>query len=98
MRHTRGFTKLAALASVAGVLAGCATMKVRSFAERGADVTRYRTYAWDTTDPQSTGDPRLDNNPFFRERVQVAADREMSAHGFEKAQNGRPDLTLHIHA
>jgi len=84
-----------------GVLlsSACATMQVNSFVERGADVTRYRTYTWASPDAQATGDPRLDNNPFFRERIQAQVERRLGGRGFEKSSATIPaDLTVHYHA
>jgi hypothetical protein len=95
MRRSQVFvgTAIAAL-----VLAGCATMQIGSYVDRAAEFNRYRTYAWGPTDFFRTGDPRLDNNTFFQERVQAAVDRELSARGFEKVSSGAPDLLIHYHA
>jgi hypothetical protein len=74
-------------------------MRVNSFVERGADVTRYRTYDWAPADTQATGDPRLDNNPFFQERIQAQVEKRLGDRGFEKTTASTPtDLTVHYHA
>jgi hypothetical protein len=73
-------------------------MQVRSYAPPEASVATYRSYDWAGGDLGSTGDPRLDNNRFFVERVQQAADAELRRRGYEKASRGNPDLMLHIHA
>lgn len=78
--------------------AGCASMNVSSYAARGMDVTRYRTYNWGPTDGISTGDPRLDNNPFFNERVQAEVERRLAGRGFRKAASETPDVVVHYHA
>jgi hypothetical protein len=62
------------------------------------DIARYQTYAWAPKDALSTGDPRLDNNPFFHERVQQAVERELAAKGLEKVTSEKPDLLIHYHA
>lgn len=85
---------LAALAALA--LAGCAAT-VRSYVDRTADFTRYRTYAWGHADTFTTGDPRLDNNAFFRDRLQKAADARFAARGFEQTDAESADLLLHYH-
>jgi hypothetical protein len=90
--------RLAAVALGALALTGCASMDVRSFVERGADVTQYRTYNWGPADAQATGDPRLDNNPFFYERIQAGVEKQLRARGFEKTSAGTPDLLIHYHA
>jgi hypothetical protein len=90
---------LARLLAAFGVLAltACATTDVRSFVERGVDVRQYRTYTWGPADLQATGDPRLDSNRFFEERIQAAVEQQLDARGFEKT-TGPPDLLIHYHA
>jgi uncharacterized protein DUF4136 len=89
---------LAGGALFAMTLAGCATLHVYSFTERGADVTRYRTYDWAVEAPKATGDPRLDGNPFFNDRVHAAVEKELAKHGFEKTGAAEAQLRLHYHA
>jgi hypothetical protein len=84
--------------TVALTLTGCATMRVNSYLERGADVRYYRTYAWAPAESFSTGDARLDNNRFFIERVQAAVERELAPRGMAKAAFGTSDVILHYHA
>ena len=95
---TRTRLTIAAAALGALTITACATMRVNSFVERGADVTRYRTYHWAPADAQATGDPRLDNNPFFGERIQAQVERRLADRGFEKTTTSAPDLTVHYHA
>lgn len=78
--------------------AGCATLNVNSYTERGADLRHYRTYDWAAADTWSTGDPRLDNNRFFDERVRARVEEQLARRGFEKATSQRPDLLVHYHA
>jgi hypothetical protein len=89
---------VAAVALSALALTACATMDVRSFVERGTDVNQYRTYTWGPADAQATGDPRLDNNPFFTERIQAQVEKRLNARGFEKTTADPPDLLIHYHA
>ena len=90
--------RLAAVAHAALALAACASMDVRSFVERGTDVNQYRTYTWGPADAQATGDPRLDSNPFFTERIQAQVEKRLNARGFEKTTADPPDLLIHYHA
>src|SRR5688572_6579602 len=90
--------RFAAFAAFTLALTGCATMNVSSYLERGSDFTRYRTYSWAAADPQDTGDPRLDNNPFFHDRIRADVEKELAARGFEKATSDVPDLQVHYHA
>ena len=81
------------------LLSACAPIRVNSFLERGATLTAYRTYAWAPTDRLSTGDPRLDNNPFFQRRLQTGVDTQLETKGFQKADAASaPDLVIHYHA
>jgi hypothetical protein len=93
-------SSLFAAAGLIGVLAttACATMQVNSYLGVGEDITRYRTYHWAPPDPVSTGDPRLDNNEFFRDRIQSAVDRRLGERGFAKTAAATPDLVVHYHA
>jgi hypothetical protein len=72
-------------------------MGVSSYIERGADIARYQTYGWAPAGTLSTGDPRLDNNPFFHERLRADVERQLTARGFEKTDAGMPDLVIHYH-
>jgi len=89
--------RIAAAAVSVLALAGCAPLTVNSYVDRAADFTRYRTFAWGPEEQLSTGDPRLDNNPFFHGRVQAQIEKALTARGLEKA-TGAPDLTIHYHA
>lgn len=88
---------LAAAATVAMLVTGCATYRVNAYLERGADFDRYRSYAWAPPDAFSTGDPRLDNNRFFSQRVEEAVDMQLAARGFEKTGAAAADVLIHIH-
>lgn len=79
--------------------AGCASAAgVSSHVQRGIDFAQYRTYAWGPPDALPTGDPRLDQNPFFQDHVQGAAEKQLAARGLELAASGAPGLLLHYHA
>jgi hypothetical protein len=77
--------------------AGCSSLRVNTYQPPGVDLARYRTFDWASHETFSTGDPRLDNNRFFLERVQRAVERELTQRGFERVL-AAPDMTLHIHA
>lgn len=91
-------TRLAAATLAAVAFTGCATLRVHSYLDRGADFARYRSYAWAERDAFATGDPRLDNNRFFSQRVEEAVDLQLTARGFEKVSSAGADLLIHIHA
>ena len=89
--------RLAAAAFSVLWLTGCATLSVSSYVERGADFKQYQTYNWAPAAPEPTGDPRLDSNPFFHDRVKADIETELGRRGFEKTFEP-PDLLLHYHA
>jgi hypothetical protein len=93
--------RLGRLAIAVSVLAaGCATtMTSGSHVERGLDFSQYRTYDWGPADALPTGDPRLDQNPFFQDHMLGAVERQLAARGYERAASGEmPDLRIHYHA
>jgi hypothetical protein len=77
---------------------GDATMTVNSYLERGVDLHQYRSYTWGPADATSTGDPRLDNNRFFDERVRAQVEQQLASRGFEKAGDGKANMLVHYHA
>jgi hypothetical protein len=89
--------RLAGLFTIAAMLTGCASTEVRSYLARGVDLHSYRTYDWQPIEPRPTGDPRLDNNRFFEQRVQAAVDQQLAGRGFEKTAAG-PHFLVHYHA
>ena len=98
MNPLRRMGGVAAAAVAALVLVGCATLNVRSYVERGADFTRYRTYAWEPEGSFATGDPRLDNNAFFQDQIRRAVERNLAARGYAKTVSPMADLIVHYHA
>jgi hypothetical protein len=73
-------------------------MNVSSHVERDLDIAKYRTFDWGPADALPTGDARLDKDPFFKDHVQGAVEKSMTARGFEWAATGSPDLRIHYHA
>ncbi len=102
MNWSRGWGRAAAIALAAATsaaLAGCAPIRVESFVERDVDFSRFHVYTWAETDNLSTGDPRLDNNPFFQRRVQANVEAQLATRGMHKATDIMPaDVVLRYHA
>ena len=99
MTHTRSsILAWLAVALSAALAPACVPMQVRSYMGPDADVAVYSTYRWAGGDLGSTGDPRLDSNRFFVERIQQTADAQMQLRGYERTSSGPSDLVLHIHA
>jgi hypothetical protein len=84
--------------AVAMALTGCATMRVgSSLVERGTPFAQYHTYKWAPAKAFETGDPRLDNNPFFQARVQADVEKQLAARGLERTTSGGAELTIYYH-
>ncbi len=97
MTPSRRWGWAAALAIVGAVAGACATMQVSSYVRRGQDFSKYHTYAWAPEDQLRTGDPRLDNNPFFLQRLEADVDKDLARRGLEKVATDSPDLLIHYH-
>ena len=96
MRPRPARIAIAAFAALA--LSGCATMNVSSHIERGVDFAQFRTWDWGPADALPTGDPRLDNNPFFKDYLEGAVEKEMTRLHYDHVTTGAPDLLVHYHA
>lgn len=89
--------RLVLVVAVAGLSSGCA-VAIQGGADfrPGTDLSPYRTFTWGEPDELPTGDPRLDNNPFFVERLHEAIESELSLQGISFTQ-GDGDLLVHHH-
>jgi hypothetical protein len=85
---------LAVTVVLALALAGCGPMAVGSYAESGVDFTQYLSYGWAPTEERPTGDPRLDNNPFFADRLNREIERQLSRRGYVRVSLSSPDLLV----
>jgi hypothetical protein len=95
----RLFVRLAVGFTAMAMTSGCAaTISVSSHADRSVDFAQYRTFDWGPADALPTGDPRLDADPFFKDHVQGAVERGLSARGVALTSSGAPDLLIHYHA
>ena len=92
------FASFVGIALAALVASACGPMRVNAFVERNTNFADFKTYAWAPPDQLTTGDPRLDNNEFFQERVKTAVEKGFDARGLEKATAGTADVVLHYHA
>jgi hypothetical protein len=93
-----GFT----LATAAFLSTACSSVPMRAGAdfEPGYDFAQYASYSWDEPDDRPTGDPRLDNNPFFVHRLHAAIHWELATRGIQYGRGGGlgAALTVHHHA
>ena len=61
------------------------------------DFTEYSSFTWDEPDDRPVGDPRLENNPFFEERLHGAIAVELAERGIRQGAQGS-GLIVHHHA
>ena len=95
MRHVQ---KRMSVALVATLAAACAVaITAGADFEPDADFTGYTSFRWDEPDARPTGDPRLESNPFFSERLHDAIQRELEMRGILLDGSG-PALEVHHHA
>ena len=95
----RRLLALTATLFIPAIVASCATtMTVSSHVERGIDFAPYRTFDWGPADALPTGDPRLDQGPFFKDHIQGAVEKQLAARGIALSASGTPDLLIHYHA
>ncbi|MGE3277081.1 MAG: DUF4136 domain-containing protein [Vicinamibacterales bacterium] len=89
---------LGAAGVMALAIAACApAMQVSSHVDRERDFSHYQTFNWGAADPLPTGDPRLEEDPLFRDRVQGAIERQLRRRGLTLVSSA-PDLLIHFHA
>ena len=84
--------------TLSALTAGCAAMTVSSHIERNISFTDYATYDWGPRDALPVGDPRLDNNAFYRDYVEGAIERMLAARGYERTSGVDADVLVHYHA
>jgi hypothetical protein len=78
------------------IISACAPLVVTSYLQTGADMSRYRTYAWASNEGRTTGDARLDNNPFFDRATREAIDAALARHALTLTPTD-PHLLFHYH-
>lgn len=91
-------TLTAVLIASLAVTSCATTMTVSSHVERGLDFSPYRTFAWGPADALPTGDPRLDQDPFFKDHLQGAVEKQLARRGLTLSVPGSSDLLIHYHA
>jgi hypothetical protein len=91
-----------ALALAAFLSTACSSLPLRAGAdfEPGYDFAKYAFYTWEEPEGSPTGDPRLDDNPFFVHRLHAAIHWELATRGirFGRSDGMGAGLTVHHHA
>ncbi len=93
-------SRSAALLLLPLLIAACdAPMSAGADYDASLDFTRFGTFAWEEAELHPTGDPRLDDNPFFDERIRAVVTAELAARGVRVVGiDDAPDLLVHYHA
>ena len=60
------------------------------------DYAQYTAFEWDRPDDRPVGDPRLQDNPFFEQRLRAAVAVELAEHDIRQNGDG-PRLLVHHH-
>ncbi len=99
---TQGGRRLAAGLAALALLAGCASVRVRTDYDREVDFSRYRSYGWLEFPEGSRRGGESEVNPFaynslLDKRVRQAVDRELAARGFQRAESAAADFRLNYH-
>ena len=90
--------RLSAYAILLAALTGaCTSPKVGYDYDRGANFSRYHTYAWVSGAQEATGDRRLDSS-LVDARIRTAIERELQAKGYLASSNASPDFLVAYHA
>jgi hypothetical protein len=97
LRSRRLAVAAGALVLFGVTLAGCAAVTTGSYLNTQVEFRPHVTFGWGAADQTPTGDPRLDNNPFFNDRVRAEVERGLTRRGYVLVPSGTPDLTVHVH-
>lgn len=63
---------------------------------QGASIDPYTTFGWNQEADLAIGDPRLENNRVFEDRLHEAIEWELSLRGLRESETS-PDLLVHHH-
>lgn len=78
------------------LVTGCAVpIQAGASLQPGHDLGEYTSFFWDEPGERPTGDPRLDDDPLFQQRVHAAIEWEFTTRGIELAGDG-PDEVIGI--
>ena len=97
-RSRRLSAAVGALALLGFTLASCSAVTSGSYLRTETEFTRYSTFGWGAANETPTGDPRLDNNPFFNDHVRATIEEGLTTRGYRLTPSGTPDLIVYVHA
>ncbi len=75
------------------VLAGCASLQVRTDYDPGASFTPLSTYDWNGGEVDASNNPAV-NNPLLGKHIRGAVEGELDRMGYRKVTSGTPDFRI----
>lgn len=74
-------------------------MNVSSHVQPNVTIAAYHSFDWGPADALPTGDPRLDQDPFFQDHMLGEVERQLAKRGLSRASSPeQADLVVHYHA
>lgn len=92
----RSLRRLSLLVLVPAIAACGPILKSGSYGPRGARPASGLTFAWDQPSDRAMGDPRLEGNRFFEDRLHEAIEFQLALRGIHHT-DGTPDILVHHH-
>ena len=78
-------------------VSGCSSIKVNSDYNPDVSFAGFQFYNWIPYAPSTNGDPRIDGNTLFHDRVRHAIDEQLAAKGYVKSKTEKPDFWVTYH-
>jgi hypothetical protein len=76
--------------------AACSSVQVNQDWDPSATFTGLRSWAWQSSTPALTGNPRLDD-PLLQARIQSAIEKSLAEKGYTRAASGKADFLVTYH-
>lgn len=89
-------TRAGVVGILALALAACSSVQVNQDWDPSASFDGQKTWAWQGSTPDPTGNTRLDD-PLLHARVQSAIEKSLAEKGYAKAPSGKPDFQVAYH-
>jgi hypothetical protein len=81
-------------AVMASLWIGCSGIRVNSDWNPEADFSKLHSWNWSPISFKKSGNPTIDGDTIFANRVRTAVERELAAKGFRKVDDVNPDFQL----
>jgi Domain of unknown function (DUF4136) len=93
---TRKLARVTLALASALALAACSSVTVNQDWDPSARFDGLKTWAWQSSTPTVTGNPKLDD-PLVHGRIQAALETALAAKGYTKVASGKPDFYVAYH-